>query len=623
VYHVEFSPRADTLASCGNDGTVRLWDPQTGRLKRVLRGHNGDVNWVAFSPDGSKLGTGGDDGTVRLWDLSGDGDPKPVTLGKHDDWVTCVLFTPDGRRLLSTGRDGHVKVWAAETGRMLRSVTAHAKWIEGMALSPDGRILATASADHTVKLWNAETFQERRALSGHGGNVQSVAFSHSGQRLASGGFDQSIKLWNTSRGEALETGKGHRSIVECVAFSPDDQLLVSCGDDASIRIWDARTALLLGIYRAEPSRLWCVTFSRDGHTLASCGNDGAIRLWDIGAPRDRVVLRLPVSRVDSVASPPVSNELIIAGPPKEGGHGRESVSSWDLRQGVLLRVGQIAAPREVSSCILSPDGRTLTTLDASRILQRWDLTTGSPRESVRLPEAGAYAFSGSEGSRVLLTMVNDNSKSPLLWDLGTRAGVLRLRGDVQDGAIASAIDRNCVVIGSFRGLFRWDLAADQVTHVERPPHTFGPWMYDLTVSRDGRHLASSPGDGPVQLWNARTLEWEATLVGHSTHVVCLDFSPDGKTLASASEDGVIKLWDVSTRLELVTLEGVRGDADGRRHLRFSFDGSALVYCFSDRKQGAAIVWPGPRDDEIHGQFRFDPRRPPLGDFGSHPIGSSQ
>ena len=99
VYHLELSPRGDILASCGQDGTVRLWNVETGLLERTLRGHDGDVNYVAFSPDRSKLATGGDDGTVRVWPVAGA--HSPITLGKHGNWVNSVLFTPDGRRVIS------------------------------------------------------------------------------------------------------------------------------------------------------------------------------------------------------------------------------------------------------------------------------------------------------------------------------------------------------------------------------------------------------------------------------------------------------------------------------------------------------------------------------------------
>ena len=71
VYSVAFSPDGTTLATGGDDGTVRLWDVATHRQTgKPLAGHTGVVFSVAFSPDGTTLATGGEDHTVRLWDLA-------------------------------------------------------------------------------------------------------------------------------------------------------------------------------------------------------------------------------------------------------------------------------------------------------------------------------------------------------------------------------------------------------------------------------------------------------------------------------------------------------------------------------------------------------------------------
>ena len=68
-----FSPDGRLLASAGDDGTVRLWDPATGAGLATLTGHTDTVDAVAFSPDGRRLASAGDDRTVRLWDSKATG----------------------------------------------------------------------------------------------------------------------------------------------------------------------------------------------------------------------------------------------------------------------------------------------------------------------------------------------------------------------------------------------------------------------------------------------------------------------------------------------------------------------------------------------------------------------
>jgi WD40 repeat protein len=89
---------------------VRLWDLPTGK-ETTWRGHTGDVQGLAFSPTAPLLATCGEDGTVRLWDLAG-GEPLVRTFGPgaFGGAVRAVAFTPDGRYLATANANGTVYV---------------------------------------------------------------------------------------------------------------------------------------------------------------------------------------------------------------------------------------------------------------------------------------------------------------------------------------------------------------------------------------------------------------------------------------------------------------------------------------------------------------------------------
>ncbi len=241
VRAITFSEDGRRLASGGLDG-AKIWDVQRRNLIRPINVPIGlSIDSIAFSRSGQTLAAGMADGTIKIWQADSGREWKE-NFPRHSLAVTALVYSPDGTTIASGSKDKTIKVWRLqrpEVGRVLHNFTEHQDLISSLAFSPDGQILVSSSIDRTIKIWDLRSGGLLQSISvGTGVEVYEVAISPDGRILASGN-NREIKLWNLPDGKPLGTLSGHTGLVRSLAFSPDSRL-ISGSDDSTIKIWQKR-----------------------------------------------------------------------------------------------------------------------------------------------------------------------------------------------------------------------------------------------------------------------------------------------------------------------------------------------------------------------------------------------
>lgn len=197
--------QAATIATCGKDGFVRLWNVKDGKKAGEINVTT-DILSITFSPDGDSILAGDLFGTVREFNL---GDGKPLQtyeakelyrLDRIQDvgGVRCLLFDAKGEKLFVAGAEpktgGFVEctpmlvTFDRASGKRLatwKGTSEKEGYITDLAWHPDGYVIGTQSGQPGQgKLFFWKPGEEKPFFEVPKPNCHSVAVSPDGRTLA-------------------------------------------------------------------------------------------------------------------------------------------------------------------------------------------------------------------------------------------------------------------------------------------------------------------------------------------------------------------------------------------------------------------------------------------------------
>lgn len=269
------------LASGSGDGTVRVWERETGECVRLLEGHKGAVSEVIELDDMgvADLLSVGVDKKAIVWNLYFG--RKELEYDRHKSYINTAIQLSN--RKVASGGLREFRVWNVKFGNydeyfnIQGEVSSLLEW--------DGGELVVGKGNGAIDFYKSDVSSKYRrllSLNEHKGAVKSLIKLSSG-RLASGADDGTIKIWEIRdgffgmRGDCGKTLEGHTKEVESIDEIPDGKI-VSGSFDGSVKIWDVNSGECLQTLKSEGKGAYDVRVLKDGK-IASGHDDGKIRIW--------------------------------------------------------------------------------------------------------------------------------------------------------------------------------------------------------------------------------------------------------------------------------------------------------------------------------------------------------
>jgi eukaryotic-like serine/threonine-protein kinase len=406
----------------GPELPVQIWDRTTDLLQTTKINGEGVFG---FRPDGSSvlaMVPRKKPLTLQIWDVAKEQILRTFESPlKGNTRIQSITMTPDGSTVAalcgsldekgSVGETGMIVVWETTSGREIMK-TDLPRGTE-LALAPDANLLAGGKDSGEILLWSLPNKEPISTLKAGRNRISCLAFGRDPVRratqqagdinwlLAAGDQGGGVIIWDLQRRIPRSIGHGPAESAQLVfvVFSPDGMTLASAGR-GSVQLWDiASGQSLLSVDGGNYTT--ALAFSPDGRhlavgSIAAFGYPDNVVVWDVEPGRGidefrglRGAIIRSVFSLDGRMVGALSNDW--------------NLGIWDRTTRRLLHILEITPGfhQDNAALAFSPDGQRFA-FSSGGEASLWDMTTGKPTRTWKLPPGLVDLMAFSEENRLLL-----------------------------------------------------------------------------------------------------------------------------------------------------------------------------------------------------------------------------
>ena len=217
------------LASAGQNGTIAIWDYNTGILKNTLYGHANAI-YTINELNNNDLLSGSCDSTVRIWNIN-DGSLK-LTLNFTSGCVYGLIQLKNGN-LATMNTNTIIKIWNPFTGSLIQTIdTSDSPRIMTQLNNGD---LPVGNIVGNLTVYDPVTYKPKYTLLGHNNDISRI-IQLENDDIVSSSYDHTVLIWDWNTKSLKFNLTGHSNEVWGLSLLKNGYL-VTAGKDSKIIVW--------------------------------------------------------------------------------------------------------------------------------------------------------------------------------------------------------------------------------------------------------------------------------------------------------------------------------------------------------------------------------------------------